>query len=252
MSKPVNHPIVALWTYPRTISTAFERVMMERGDFEVFHEPFSYLYYVHENAASIAQEHIDPNHPTTYSAIKQMLLYAAEKRPVFFKDMAAHCAGPLLADPPFIARVTHTFLIRDPAKTIASYYAMNPNVTLSEIGCEQLQELFAAVERGQPQPPVVVDADDLEDSPAGIVEAYCRRLAIDFMPSSLQWQPQLPAKWKIWQKWHADAAGSTGIRKNVETFAVTPDNSAHLKSYYEHHLPFYRAMHRCRIGAVDS
>ena len=52
--------IVALWTYPRTISTAFERVMMERGDFEVLHEPFSYLYYVHRTDATISQEFIDP------------------------------------------------------------------------------------------------------------------------------------------------------------------------------------------------
>ena len=34
-SKPV-----ALWAVPRSISTAFERVFVERDDFEVLHEPF--------------------------------------------------------------------------------------------------------------------------------------------------------------------------------------------------------------------
>ena len=48
--------IIALWTHPRSISTAFERVMIERGDFNVLHEPFSYLYYVHEGDASIDQQ----------------------------------------------------------------------------------------------------------------------------------------------------------------------------------------------------
>jgi hypothetical protein len=43
------HPIIALWTHPRSISTAFERVMMERKDFKILHEPFSYLYYVHQD-----------------------------------------------------------------------------------------------------------------------------------------------------------------------------------------------------------
>jgi hypothetical protein len=38
---------VALWAVPRSrsISTAFERVFVERDDFEVFHEPFSASYY---------------------------------------------------------------------------------------------------------------------------------------------------------------------------------------------------------------
>src|SRR5215204_6081903 len=39
-----NKP-VALWAVPRSISTAFERVFVERDDFEVLHEPFSASYY---------------------------------------------------------------------------------------------------------------------------------------------------------------------------------------------------------------
>jgi hypothetical protein len=30
---------------PRSVSTALERVFVERGDFKVFHEPFSVSYY---------------------------------------------------------------------------------------------------------------------------------------------------------------------------------------------------------------
>jgi hypothetical protein len=36
---------VALWAVPRSVSTALERVFVERGDFKVFHEPFSVSYY---------------------------------------------------------------------------------------------------------------------------------------------------------------------------------------------------------------
>ena len=39
-SKPVG-----LWAVPRSVSTALERVFVERGDFKVFHEPFSASYY---------------------------------------------------------------------------------------------------------------------------------------------------------------------------------------------------------------
>ncbi|MGH3730856.1 MAG: hypothetical protein ACRDTU_19185, partial [Micromonosporaceae bacterium] len=38
----VDAPI-ALWAVPRSRSTAFLRIMIERGDLDVVHEPFSYL-----------------------------------------------------------------------------------------------------------------------------------------------------------------------------------------------------------------
>ena len=40
-----NSKPVALWAVPRSVSTALERVFVERGDFKVFHEPFSASYY---------------------------------------------------------------------------------------------------------------------------------------------------------------------------------------------------------------
>ena len=241
--------VIALWTYPRTVSTAFERVMMERGDFEVLHEPFSYLYYVHEKTATIQQEFIDPDHPVTYSAIREMIFETAKKRPLFFKDMAAHCFENLVNDSDFLSCVTNTFLIRDPAKTIASYYALNPDVSNSEIGCEQLCRLYRFTQESTGRMPIIVDADDLEDDPAGLMESYCNSLGIKFLPHSLSWSPESSEKWKIWEGWHRDAAQSSGIVKNLEVFDETIENNACLRTYYEYHLPFYQVMYRERVRA---
>jgi hypothetical protein len=240
------HPIVALWTHPRSISTAFERVMMERKDFTILHEPFSYLYYVHRQGATISQQYVDPDHPTDYAGIKAHIAQAATQRPVFFKDMCAHCFDDLAADGGFLQRLTNTFLIRDPAKAIASFYALNPEVTLEEIGLKQLCGIY---EKGLTldTPPVVVDADDLEDDPEGTINAYCRALGIPFLPESLSWESEHQVAWDIWKDWHTDAAQSTGIQKNMETFDVTVDNSDHLKSFYDHQMPYYEKMHAQRI-----
>ena len=43
------HPILALWAHPRSMSTAFERVMSNRGDMECFHEPYNEAYYYGED-----------------------------------------------------------------------------------------------------------------------------------------------------------------------------------------------------------
>lgn len=238
--------IIALWTHPRSISTAFERVMMERKDFKILHEPFSYLYYVHEESATISQQYVDPEHPTDYAGIKSYIERVASTYPVFFKDMCAHCFDALVPDDSFLQRVTNTFLIRDPAKAIASYYAMNPDVTVEEIGLRQLCGIYEkALSLGTR--PIVVDADDLEGNPEGTVNAYCRALDIPFIPESLTWESAHQDEWDIWKDWHTDAARSTGIQKNMETFAVTVENSDHLKRLYDDQHPYYRMMYAKRV-----
>jgi hypothetical protein len=240
--------IIALWTHPRSISTAFERVMMERGDLTILHEPFSYLYYARENKTSISQEYIDPDHPTAYPDIKKLIYFEAKKEPVFFKDMCSHCYNHIIEDKEFLNSLVNTFLIREPAKAIPSYYAMNPEVTMDEIGYEQLLKVFNLVNGLNGESCVVIDADDLEDDAEYIVETYCEAIEIPFIPEALSWEQGSSRKWKIWEKWHKDAAQSTGIQKNMETFEVTVENSSHLQSYYENHLPFYKEMHQYRIG----
>jgi hypothetical protein len=243
--------ILALWTHPRSISTAFERVMMERGDFNVLHEPFSYLYYVHEGGASIDQQYVDTDHPTDYNGIKDHILKASDHGSVFFKDMCAHCYDRVVEDKAFLERVTHTFLIRNPEKAIASYYAMNKEVTLEEIGLKQLCGVFKAVQ-DLGLDTVVVDADDLEEAPDGTVQAYCDGLDIPFIPESMTWESGQQKEWDIWEDWHKDAAKTTAIQKNVETFDVTVDNNAHLKNFYDHQMPYYEALYNQRVAPVDS
>lgn len=244
------HPIIALWTHPRSISTAFERVMMERRDFNILHEPFSYIYYVHQEGATISQQYVDPEHPTDFAGIKTHIEQAATDGPVFFKDMCSHCYDELRGDESFLRRLTNTFLIRDPAKAIASYYAMNPQVTVEEIGLRQLSEIHDCV-AALDENPVVVDADDLEDDPDGAINAYCQALGLRFIPEAMTWESEQKQEWEIWKDWHQDAAKSTGIVKNMETFEVTVENSDHLKAYYEDQLPYYRALYERRIRPIS-
>lgn len=244
----MTHSIVALWTHPRSISTAFERVMMERGDFNVLHEPFSYLYYVHKQGSAITQEYTASNHPATYPEIKAYILAAAESAPVFFKDMCAHCYEDLINDDEFLSKLVNTFLIREPGKAIPSFYAMNPDVRQDEIGYEQLVKVFQKSFELNGKPPVI-DADDLEDNPAGMIKTYCEVLNIPFISEALSWDAGHKKKWDIWKKWHADAAKSSGIQKNMETFEVTVENNMHLKAYYDYHLSFYKDIYAHRLTA---
>lgn len=240
--------ILAFWVHPRSISTGFERVFIERGDYKVLHEPFSPLYYVYEKRVDVPGQHIDPRVPHSYADIRRWILEEGDKAPVFFKDMAYHPFDHIIKDDEFLKRLTHTFLIREPEKTILSHAVMNPGVTRDEIGYELEFKLFEKVAEVTGQTPVLIDADELEDDPEGITRAYCEAVGIPFIKESLSWDPGQVPEWDSWKEWHVDAAESSGIQKNMETFDFGLDDRPNLRDYYEYHLPFYEKLYQHRIA----
>ena len=239
--------IIAFWVHPRSISTGFERVFIERGDYKVLHEPFSPLYYVYEKRVDVPGQHIDPGVPHSYADIRQWILEEGDKAAVFFKDMAYHPFDHIIKDDEFLQRLTHTFLIREPEKTILSHAVMNPDVTRDEIGYELEFKLFEKVAEVTGKKPVLIDADELEDDPEGITRAYCEAISIPFIEASLSWNPGQVPEWDSWKEWHVDAAESCGIQKNMETFDFGLDDRPNLRDHYEYHLPFYEKLYQDRV-----
>ena len=245
--------------------------MAERGDMATLHEPFLYLYYVHDGRKRLPHLDPDPRRPTSYEAIRSMILEAARTGPVFVKDMCYYVRDRIHGDADFIRRMTSTFLVRDPERSIPSYYRLDPGVTLEEIGCEAQYRCFERIGEITGRTPIVIDAADLAENPAGALRAYCRALELPFMPHALEWDEGLPAAWRDVGGWHADLAGSRGIiaeprrpaagsgghgpnaRAGPET-ASGPDTgpgldaAPHLRDYYDHHLPFYRKMRAYRLA----
>jgi hypothetical protein len=232
----MNLEPVALWAVPRSISTAFERVFVERGDFKVFHEPFSASYYYSTERRSDRFAHHQPKEEYDHGrALKEIL--APSEQPVFVKDMAYHVAG--FITPEFVRNFRNTFIIREPRYVLASLHKMWPDFTFEEAGYEELYRLFAyALEEGQE--PVVVDASELSENPEGVVAAYCEKLGISHRPEALSWEPCEIPEWKMWEGWHDDAQQSTGIGK-VSHEEVTL--SGELEAVYGRCLPYYEALH---------
>lgn len=228
--------ILALWSPPRCRSTAFFRMMLQRGDFLVVHEPFSVLY---------EQGSVEILGVTVRSAadVLARLRELAVDTPVFFKD-TTDCRYPeVLADSAFLGQdAVHTFLVRDPAEAIASYYALNPAVTRDQIGFETLYELYGAVRVATGEEPVVLDSAELIGNTADAVRAYCARVGIPFRPDALSWQPGNRPEWQATDRWHATVASTTGIAALPTAHGVVVDDVPHLRGYLDHHLPFYRQL----------
>ena len=242
------HRLIFLWCHPRSLSSALERAMLERGDMATLHEPFLYLYYVHDARKRLPHLDVDPRRPASYEDIRTMVLETARTRPVFVKDMCYYVVDALHDDVDLIRRMTSTFLIRDPAYSIPSYYRLDPGVTLEEIGHEAQYCCFERIAEITGRTPVVIDAADLAADPAGTLCAYCRALELPFIPEALQWTPELPDAWRDVGGWHAELAGSTGIARPRSLSGPGLDAAPQLRDYYEHHLPFYRKMRTHRLA----
>ena len=223
---------IALWAVPRSLSTAFERVFVERDDLEVLHAPFSASYYYGEDRLSDRYLAVEPEAEYNYDRVLADVLKPRQKR-VFLKDMAYHAKG--IMNPEFISKFVNTFILRDPKYVLSSLYKMWPDFTLEETGYEELYWAFRyATEAGED--PVVVDAMTFSENPVGMLSAYCERVGVHFRPDTLSWKPGEVEEWKTWEGWHEAAQQSTGIRRAERRDPVLPRE---LQEAYEHCLPYY-------------
>jgi hypothetical protein len=204
-------PPIVLWAVPRSVSTAFERVMRARGDLTVFSEPFSAPYYLGEERVSARFGAPSTSASTQeWASVVKELVAATKAGPVFVKDMAYHVSPRL--DRELVGNFQNTFIVRHPGHTLRSLKRLLPDFTLEEAGFEQQYRLMRLALEASDEELVVLDGEELRRSPATVVEDYCRRVGLPFLPESLTWQAGLLADWMRWEEWHGDVAGSTGIR----------------------------------------
>lgn len=240
------YPIIALWAHPRSMSTATERVARTRGDLDCAHEPFMYDYYVHRRAGEMPHFEVQPDHPTSYAAIRDMLLFRAQQGPVFFKDMAYYVLPYLAEDAVFAARLRHVFLVRDPHAALASYHALDPQFTLEEAGIEAQWRLFDVLE-GMGHAPLVLRSEDIRANPVGMMRALWDHAGLADAPDALNWDGPPPEDWAQVGAWHAAATGSTSIRpmapdhmeRSAAQFEAAAEDAPRLRTILAHHRPFY-------------
>ncbi|RVV98574.1 hypothetical protein EKE94_06570 [Mesobaculum littorinae] len=244
MDRP--NPIIVLWSHPRSMSTATERLMRERGDLDCLHEPFMYDYYVHRQVRRFPHFEPQPDHPRSYDDIRAMLLDRAAAGPVFLKDMAYYVVPRILEDPELLQRMRHAFLIRDPAAALASYYRIDPDLTCEEVGLEAQWRLFRGLrDRGLDAP--VVRAEDVRGAPERVIGALWQRLGLQYVASAFDWSEAPPEDWAQVGDWHGQAESSTGIKpvseaeraKKARQFEEAAQTSPRLRDLLAHHQPFH-------------
>lgn len=249
----MNHPIIALWSHPRSMSTAMERIMRERGDLDCLHEPFMYYYYIERQVRAMPHFDVDANQPVSYQDIAQSLYDRAISSPVFFKDMSYYVIPEMLNDEVLLSRLTHSFLIRNPLKSILSYHKLDNEVTLDEIGLEAQWHQYQKIQQVTKIHPIVIEAESVQASPKTTISDYWQRLGLDYQPKAFDWQDKpVPDDWAQVEGWHGSVSASQGIRSQVKENDdelskqfqqyVDKTKSHQLNHFLEHHWPYYEKL----------
>ena len=244
------HKILVLWAVPRSTSTAFEWMMRQRGDMTCFHEPFGEAWYQGEvplwprlNADSVRTPGL------TLKSVFENLKTAAQQGQVFSKDFP-HYIDHIWNDE-FLSHFSHSFLIRDPAKTITSMYDKWPDFHEKEVGFAEQRALFDLIAKRDGAPPPVIDSDDVLEDPDRLVRLWCDAVGIPFIPEALRWEPGARDEVSWWDggSFHANLRNSDGLRPQPRSgyidIAQAPDR---VREVYERVLPHYEHLYAHRLG----
>ncbi len=100
------------------------------------------------------------------------------------KHMTQHMIDGVSRD--WIHQVTNVFLIRHPARVIASFAGKHPELGLGDVGVRQQWALIDELKRAG-SPVTVVDSDDIRQDPAARLEQLCEALDLAYSPKMLRW-----------------------------------------------------------------
>ncbi len=235
---------IAMWSGPRNLSTAMMYAFGNRGDCAVVDEPFYAAYLALTGLQHPMREDILESQSQDADEVAASLVgQVPAAKPYFYqKHMTQHMIDGVPRD--WMREVTNLFLIRHPARVIASYAAKRENPTLDDIGFRQQAELFDLC-CSWGQRPVVVDSHDIRDDPEAKLEQLCEAIGLPSSPKMLSWPKGGHPEDGAWAPvWYGAVWNSTGFAGPEEALPEVPDE---LRPVLEAAMPYYEDMKALKI-----
>lgn len=232
-----------MWSGPRNLSTAMMRSFEARGDCAVLDEPFFAPY--------LAVTGID--HPGRAETLAQCETSAA--------NVAKSCAAPETNGQPYSFQkhmphhmllgsklemplawstgARHFFLLRHPARVIASYAKGRPDFHADDLGFAAQLSLYERFAR-KGLNPILIHSEDILAAPARALAALCEGLGIEYTAKMLRWEKGPRATdgpWAPW--WYGAVEKSTGFSSPP---GKLPEIGANLQPIYRTCMDSYRAL----------
>lgn len=230
---------IAMWSGPRNLSTAMMYSFGAREDFAVSDEPFYAAYLLATGIEHPMQDEILDSQPQNPQVV------------------ADHCAGPTPGDKPhwyqkhmcqhmidgfpleWATGCKNVFLIRHPARVIASYAVKREEPTMHDLGFSQQAALFDQFGG------TVIDSGDIRANPEDMLKKLCAAIGLPFDSAMLNWPAGGHTCDGVWAKhWYGAVWKSTGFAGAELTL---PKLSGAMAELCEQALPFYEKLHAHKL-----
>ncbi len=201
---------IAMWSGPRNLSTALMYAFRARGDCKVSDEPFYAAYLAATGLNHPMRDAILASQPQDPAVVAQTLTQDQPKPLWYQKHMTQHMIPQMPRD--WMGSCRHAFLIRHPARVIASYARKREAPVHEDIGFTQQAELFDQICQSSGTAPPVIDSTDIRANPAPMLRALCQALDIPYSDAMLHWPEGAKPEDGIWAPvWYHAVHGSTGF-----------------------------------------
>ncbi|MEM9032110.1 MAG: HAD family hydrolase [Pseudomonadota bacterium] len=202
---------IAMWSGPRNLSTAMMYAFGQRADCAVSDEPFYAAYLSATGIDHPMREAVLSAGETDPRRVAQACLgNVPDGRALWYqKHMAHHMVPDFPLD--WMSHVKNVFLIRHPARVVASYARKREDVELSDLGFAEQVALYERLSSSG-MAPTVIDSAAVRAAPEAALRALCERLGIRFDPAMLSWRAGGHAADGIWAAhWYGAVHRSTGF-----------------------------------------
>ena len=229
---------IAMWSGPRNLSTAMMRSFGSRADTFVSDEPFYGCFLKTSGAQHPMREETITAMECDWNTVMATLRGPTpDGPPVWYqKHMWHHMVGPIGYED--FAGFTHAFLIREPARMIASYLRKRESAEFEDFGLERQADFFEREADRLGRAPPVVDANDILSDPEGVLSKLCWAVGIPWDRAMLRWERGKRATDGPWAPhWYGAVEKSTGFEPPEIGSVHLPDDARRLaercRPYYE-------------------
>lgn len=225
---------IAMWSGPRNLSTAMMRSFGARPDTVCVDEPFYAPFLAISGLHHPMRDDILAGHETNPETVADQMIRTG---PVihYQKQMTHHMVEGIPRA--WIGQVRNAFLIRHPARVLASYARKMETASLEAIGFPQQAELYELAKELSPFKPVIIDSDDILSAPEPALTALCRALGIPFDREMLSWAAGSKREDGAWAPhWYDAVNASTGFGSAPGRL---PDVDPAHQEIYEAAMPIY-------------
>jgi hypothetical protein len=182
-------------------------------------EPFYAHYLKATGIEHPGREEILATHESDAATVANALIGPVPGgRRLWYQKHMSHHLLPGMDDlvPGWLDRLTHAFLVRDPARVIVSFAKVVANPTPEDLGLPQQLRLLERL-RAQGLRPPVVDAAEIRGDPRGSLTRLCGAVGIAFDEAMLGWPAGPRETDGVWAKhWYASVERSTGFEPPEE------------------------------------